>query len=346
MSNSIVIPNRLNWIDWAKTIAITFVVFGHIPMEKGNFIQNYIVIFHMPFFFFISGFLTKKEFLDKRTLEKYVYTLIIPYFFYNIIFYPYWVVRHIIDYPTAGWYDFLKPIIGVFMLQHKTAYFESLNGVTWFISSLLIMKLFLSICNKYKYGKIFLTIIVILDAILYIFNEHYRYCTDLPFVGFTRCLPFFILGHLCKQKNIIKDKPHNYDLIISTCGICLSLFTYCLLKGHGILQYGICFWITCLSAISGIFSLCKLLDRFHFTIIDNISIGTIVIMGLHWILIGVTNYSLSKMLHIVNGITYPWYIAISLALTYIAFLYPIIILIKNRHPLLLGKWKASLQIKE
>ena len=35
MNNTIVIANRLHWIDWAKVIAISLVVFGHIPEEKG-----------------------------------------------------------------------------------------------------------------------------------------------------------------------------------------------------------------------------------------------------------------------------------------------------------------------
>ena len=113
MNNPIIILNRLNWIDWVKVIAISMVVFGHIPEERGSFLINYITRFHMPLFFFISGYLTKKELFCKSTLEKYYHTLIIPYFCYNIVFYPYWVVRHMVDYPNAGWYDFVKPIIGI-----------------------------------------------------------------------------------------------------------------------------------------------------------------------------------------------------------------------------------------
>ena len=340
--NRYIIPNRLNWIDWAKTFAIFFVVFGHIPMEKGNFMQNYIVVFHMPLFFFISGYLTKKEYLDNITLKKYWHTLIIPYFCYNIVFYPYWVIRHMIDYPNAGLYDYIKPIIGTFMLQHKTIYYESLNGVTWFVSSLLIMKLLLSLCNRYNHGKEILTFIVIFDTFFYIFNECHRYIIDLPFVGFTRCLPFFIIGHICKQKNIIKDKPDNTNWIKCISGIFLSLFTSNLLRGLvGVYEYGICFWIICISAIWGVLNFCKLLNNCHSKIIENISIGTIVIMGLHWIIIGVTNYSLSKLLHIYGGITYPWYVTICLTLIYIAILYPIIVLFKNKIPFMLGKWKPT-----
>lgn len=60
-SNSFVITKRLNWIDWAKSIAIALVVFGHIPEERGSYFINYVTQFHMPLFFFISGYLTKKK---------------------------------------------------------------------------------------------------------------------------------------------------------------------------------------------------------------------------------------------------------------------------------------------
>jgi fucose 4-O-acetylase-like acetyltransferase len=69
MNNTFIITNRLNWIDWAKVIAISFVVFGHIPQVSGSFPQHYIVTFHMPLFFFISGYLTKKELLNANTLK-------------------------------------------------------------------------------------------------------------------------------------------------------------------------------------------------------------------------------------------------------------------------------------
>ena len=57
MSNKIIILNRLNWIDWAKTIAILFVVFGHIPEESGSFGIYYTYLFHM--LSFLDYFLIK-----------------------------------------------------------------------------------------------------------------------------------------------------------------------------------------------------------------------------------------------------------------------------------------------
>lgn len=338
MGNTIIIENRLVWIDWAKTLAITLVVFGHIPMEKGDFIQNYIVAFHMPLFFFISGFLTKKEYFNKVTLKKYWHTLIIPYFCYNIIFYPYWVVRHMIDYPHAEWYDYIKPIIGTFMLQHETIYYESLNGVTWFIESLLIMKIILAICNRIKMGKYFIILFAIATTCFYIINEFYRFITDLPPVGFTKCCAFYYLGYYCKRRNIISERQQERDSYICILGIITSIILYSIIRnGCSISEYGILWGLTCLSAIWGVLSFCKLLNRIHLTFIDNVSIGTIVIMGLHKMFIGATNFILTKALQIEGEIIYPLIITIILAIVFVLMEYPIIIYFKNYYPFMLGK---------
>ena len=215
MSYTIIIKNRINWIDWAMAIAIFFVVYGHIPEEKGSNLHNYITLFHMPLFFFISGYLTKTEYLNTTTLKKYWHTLVIPYIFYNIVFYPYWVVRYLTKFPNAEWFDYVKPFGGMILFQIETPISLYLNGVTWFIAALLIMKIILSMCNKCKYGFFYISIIVLLCAIAYIINEQYRFATGLTIVGFMKCFPFFIIGFLCKQKKWITPKTHQRDIIIS-----------------------------------------------------------------------------------------------------------------------------------
>ena len=291
----------------------------------------------MPLFFFISGYLTKKEFLCKRTLIKYWHALIIPYFCYNIIFYPYWIVRYIIDYPNAEWFDFFKPLLGTILLQFCTPFSESLNGVTWFIAALLVMKIILSICNKYKYGNIFLSLLSIIAANIYITNEYYRFYIDLPFVGFMRCLPFFLIGHVCRQKKYISEESHRKDIYFCIAGFFISHITYSYERiTPGLFNYGFCFWIICITAIGGFLSLCKLLNKTKSTIVSNISIGTVVIMGLHWMLIGITNYTLSRLIH-TSCITYSFGVAVLLTLLFIAIIYPIILLFKNKYPFMIGK---------
>lgn len=338
MSNSIIIPNRLNWIDWAKALAITFVVYGHTPAKEGDFLHSYITSFHMPLFFFISGFLTKKEYMGKATLNKYWHTLIFPYLCYNALFYPYWAIRFTITHPTTNWFDYIKPILGTFMLQIETTYNDYLNGVTWFIAALLVMKIILSICNKYKNGKYIILLFTILSTLFYINNEFNLYVSTLTPISFAKCFPFFILGYYCRKKNIISEKVQKNDIVFCIIGLIIGIISYTIVRqASTISQYGISFWAMCLSSIIGFLCLCKLLDGVKSKIIENISIGTIVIMGLHWMFIGTTDYILSKLLHINGDITYPPLVVILLAIVFVALEYPFIILFKNRFPFLLGK---------
>ena len=340
--NESFLSNRINWIDWAKTIAISFVVFGHIPEEKGSFLINYIVIFHMPLFFYISGYLTKKEYINKDTLIKYTHTLIIPYFIYNLLFFPFWVVRHMIEYPNSDWFDYIKPIIGTFLGQHETIYSSPLNGVTWFLVDLLAMKILLSICNRFKYGHFYYFILAIICSVLYVYNEFYRFTINLTPVGFVKCLPFYYLGFISKEWKLLPSicKRYNWALFI----ICLTISLYLFKikrESFDLLVYGWLFWGICLFAIYSFFCLCRMLNTIHLNFIINISIGTIVIMGLHGMIITSINYLLSITLDIPD-ITYPWYLAIIISFCIIIGLYPIILIFKKDYTFMLGKYNLNI----
>ena len=269
----------------------------------------------------------------------------IPYLCFNIIYYPYWIVKYVLKNSDTVFFDYIKPLIGIPLLQFSTPISESLNGVTWFIAALLVMKIILSICNKYKYGHLSMSVITIIIGLIYIVNEYYRLYTDLPFVGFVRCLPFSYLGFLSRQKNIISEKPQKKDLLFCFAGFLISLAIYSYERTtSGLYIYGICFWAIFITAIIGTVCLCKMIDHIHLTIIDNISIGTIVIMALHWILIGFTNYPLS-IIWGVQEIKFNVPAAIFLTLLYTAILYPIIILFKDKYPFMLGKQTTTVDAK-
>ena len=106
---------------------------------------------------------------------------------------------------------------------------------------------------------------------------------------------------------------------------------------NNLIIYGLRYWIVSLFAILGTFGIFKTLDTVHLKIIDNMSIGTIVIMGIHFILIGTTNYVLEKTLNIDGKIIYPWYVACVLVVFFEALIYPMIILFKNKYTFMLGK---------
>lgn len=76
-----VISNKMRkdivWLDYARTIGIFLVVFGHclqtFPEWKTNGILHgtwdYIYLFHMPLFFIISGFLFTGKPVNKANIK-------------------------------------------------------------------------------------------------------------------------------------------------------------------------------------------------------------------------------------------------------------------------------------
>lgn len=90
--SSLDIRIRPNYIDIAKVLMIYIVVLGHygyalnLQFSPNNLwhVMHYITLFHMPFFFFVSGLLFKRT--DVRTtLHKGIVQLIIPYVLLSII---------------------------------------------------------------------------------------------------------------------------------------------------------------------------------------------------------------------------------------------------------------------
>jgi len=296
---------RINWIDWAKAIAITMVVFGHLPMEENNYLLRYITVFHMPLFFFISGNLSKTNQPTKKQFSKYFTSLVYPYIIYNIVFYPYWLARYYIknDFHLGTTYDWLiKPFWGAMLLQHESHFSCVLNGVTWFIAALLIMKIVLSIVSRTNSNSI-LVIISILCIIGYVSNEQILFTKDLTPIGFMKCFPFFILGYKLKNSPILCTINTKRDFTMSVIGVIISNIAFILSRENSNYIINSClFYIICVSGIMLILSICRLLDNFYSNIIITISNGTLMIMGLHWMIMGIINYSLCYVFAIDNSL--------------------------------------------
>lgn len=58
---------RLDWIDCLKGLGIILVVWGHLNLPRA--VEIIIYSFHMPLFFFISGYLFKN---GNRSYSDYV----------------------------------------------------------------------------------------------------------------------------------------------------------------------------------------------------------------------------------------------------------------------------------
>lgn len=69
----------INWINALKGIGIILVVLGHLLAKDYPFVTPYIYMFHMPLFFFISGYLFKPDLNFRSYFIKKFFSFGIPY---------------------------------------------------------------------------------------------------------------------------------------------------------------------------------------------------------------------------------------------------------------------------
>lgn len=123
---------RIEYLDVAKGIGIMLVVWAHARAPY----MHYIYLFHMPFFFLISGYL----FNNRNSLRQFVLgkikTLYLPFVVWNLAA---TAIRVILKPETFDYYK--KIAVQIILTLNKDGQFF---GATWFLGSLFIV----SVCYK------------------------------------------------------------------------------------------------------------------------------------------------------------------------------------------------------
>ena len=141
---------RFTHVDIMKAIGIVLVVVGHSP-GLNPFTKNVIYSFHMPLFFFISGLLLSENKLSmpyKAYFSSLWKGLGIPYLFFFLVSYLYWLPTHEMaasaaKYGEASWWE---PLLGV-LIGNGDALF--VNVVLWFFTCLFTTSLIFFWARKY-----------------------------------------------------------------------------------------------------------------------------------------------------------------------------------------------------
>ena len=341
---------RINWIDWGKALAVITVVFCHLPQSQEWFYYRYLQTCIISIFFFFSGYLKKDHGSEKENWKKYWNGLIIPYIIYNAIVYPYWFAKYYLQ--NGGMPDFLsavRPIFGALLFQHDNSFCEPLDGPLWYLPAILAMHIIVDSCRKTRYQHSILIVLCVLSYFVYVSNKYWNFLPNLSFIGFISRLPLYYIGYLLGQKkqfrdiNPIRNLEYGFVLMLAS-----TVFFYWHLQlfytgdmsqflSTDFLLHIALFYLVNICFVFGALHFCKALDGIHSKMIVNLSIGTLVIIGLHIIFITIVNFILEHMFHIQGVICYHWYEALPVALLITAILYPIILWSKNRAPALLGK---------
>ncbi|MDO4818814.1 MAG: acyltransferase family protein [Prevotella sp.] len=129
--------NRIEHFDLMKGIAIILVVIGHIMLFSfgiyGSDLEHFLVIFHMPVFFYVSGFLAYKSMHSGRPILlqiwRYTRALILPLLVWCVL----WNVTH-----------------------HDETLLNMLSrcgGKYWFLNTLAVLSIFFT-CYEKLAGKV------------------------------------------------------------------------------------------------------------------------------------------------------------------------------------------------
>lgn len=326
---------RINWIDWAKSLAVVFIIICHIPQSQEWFYYRFIQAGTITIFFFISGYLKKDRGSNKENWKKYWHGLILPYIIYNIIVYPYWFIRYyMLNGEMPDMLAALKPVIGALLFEHESSFAEPLNGPLWYIPAILFMHILVDLCRKTRHEHLLLIMACVASFFLYYANKQWDFMHSMTPMGIFRRLPYYYIGYFMGQKQIYRSTSINRDFIGLVCLISLSILFFNLhLNEERTMLHVMLFYPFNICCLFGFLYGCKLLSSYKTNIIINISIGTLLIIGLHFPIIGIYNY-------LTGHTCYHWYEALPTALFITTVLYPLILFAKNHAPILIGKMKS------
>lgn len=122
---------RLVWVDVAKTIGIYLIVFSHLG--QSGFSESFLWTFHVPLFFFLSGYLTRPQ-PPAEFLRSVTRKLIVPYIgIYTVI-----ALLSVGLHAGADVPAFLRAMLGIAYGTRSYPYF--VNDALWFLPSLITVE--------------------------------------------------------------------------------------------------------------------------------------------------------------------------------------------------------------
>lgn len=252
---------RQYWVDVAKSIGIYLIVFGHLPAivsshtPTSDFLVSFLWTFHVPLFFFISGFLNKSS-PPGALLKRITFRLVIPY----ILIYLTTVLVvvafgnrfYVATVNTVG-----EMLLGIFW-GTKT-YEGYVNVVLWFLPVLVIVELIFNLLiqkSKWVYIPFLVTSIYIYQT----GNYDLFFSIDLALLS----LNYYIIGIYARKYNLVQFFREVSLWILILFFMVLFAFTL-LFAYYGNVWYTGSFYLTSLmGAIVGIamvVSLSVLIER-------------------------------------------------------------------------------------
>lgn len=302
------LKKRVEWVDILKGIAIICVFIGHTTsMEYGNvsgMLKIWIYSFHMPLFFFLSGYVFFIKNCDdyKTFLKKKIKSIIIPLISFSVIS----VIFDLLYYtlllhdPDHSLQIEINKLIGIFTQQKTGEY----NTVLWFLPCLFVVENIFYWIIKFtnKYNK---TCVIYISALcIYFVGVIYiktigillPWCIETSMIA----ILFMSIGYLMKiNKEYFEILNAKWTIVLFAINIIVAFVNYSL-SGYIVdlnidaIGNPLLFPVAALSGILGFVTLFKNVKKLR--MIKYIGRNSLMFYGLNGITVFVPNIIIYNIL--------------------------------------------------
>ncbi len=318
--------SHLYWIDWMKVIGMYFIIVGHIfPLG-----HQYIYVFSVPLFFFISGYLGHREDSVQVFWKKLFKNLILPCVIILIILH----IERLLSQVRFGSFEWayvpmhIKNCLFGDMALHTEA---GGIGICWFIYTLALCKIIQQFVVKNTIVNIVVIIVGIIIAVFY--NKNNLHLCN-AFLNTTLAYPFYAIGGGYKCLNIDKINRKPWLMITGAIAGVIIVFVVGWYNGAPWMYdatYGKNIFLFFLGGLAGTFTMYVIsyyLREIKPRSLMILSKGTIIILGFHQLFIRIYD-NFPNYLH---GVSLEYISALIILVLFI----PIIQLSERYFPALLG----------
>jgi acyltransferase len=281
--------------------------------------MEFIYAFHMPLFFFLSGYLAKsKSVVD--TVKSGVVRLLIPYAIFYILTWVWWYffgfLRHpdLFDHSHHFQGAIAQPLFGLlFGVGYNTSVSKISNPSLWFLVGLFNTSVIFAMLDLLGSRLKKFVMVALISCVPYVLSAS---GVDLLFSmdSALMALPFYVLGKLAADtvtpsrfSRLLALEDHYFYAVV----VAVSFLIVCLVASvngradiNGVVygKYPLLFYFGGVAGIMLVWSFSEMCARWMYRpTIVTISRGSIVILALHGILAGVFLASL-RALHLDGGL--------------------------------------------
>lgn len=276
--------NRIEWLDTAKGIGLLCVILGHLSIP---YLSTAIYFFHMPLFFFLSGFVySGGKYSCKDYVLRKAKSLLIPYCTYGLIILVFYTILNSIVGVEHSLYGTTSEMLRNLLIQEHF-------WTIWFLTALFLSEvIYYTIDKLCKENRKMITVVSVLLCILGLLRYRLGY-GSLPWNLDVALIAqfFFHVGRMVKESRVITlittdfSKCKKMLCAIVTMCLCVVCGFAGIKISHGSLDMSVGLYgnevLTFTSAFAGIFCVIIVSNLVKFSFCKYLGRNTMLIFALH-----------------------------------------------------------------